>query len=323
MNGKPLLEIKDLRTYFFTYEGIVKALEKVCLEIYEKETFGLVGETGCGKSVTALSILQLVPEPGKIVEGEIFFKNQNLLELPEKEIMEIRGKEIAMVFQDPLTYLNPVLTIGEQISETIMLHQHIDKKEANQKTLEALNLVRMPYPEKIVKQHPHELSGGMRQRAIIAMGISCNPSLLILDEATTALDVTIQAQIFQLLNELKDKMNTSLLVITHDLGLVAENCNRVAVMYAGTVIENSTTKKLFKNPLHPYTNGLLNAIPKIQESSDNLEIIPGNVPNLIHPPSGCRFHPRCIYSKEICKNEVPELRQFEEDHYIACYLYSE
>jgi oligopeptide/dipeptide ABC transporter ATP-binding protein len=297
-------------------------LEKVCLKIFEKETYGLVGETGCGKSVTALSILQLVPEPGKIVEGEIYYKDQNLLKLSDKEIMEIRGKEIAMVFQDPLTYLNPVLTIGEQISETIILHQNIEKNEAHQKTLDALNLVRMPYPEKIVNQYPHELSGGMRQRAIIAMGISCNPSLLILDEATTALDVTIQAQIFQLLNELKDKINMSLLVITHDLGLVAENCNRIAVMYAGTVIENATTKKLFKNPLHPYTKGLLNAIPKIQQSSDTLEIIPGNVPNLIHPPSGCRFNPRCKYAKEICKNELPEMKQFEKDHNIACHLYS-
>ena len=297
-------------------------MEKVCLEINEKDTYGLVGETGCGKSVTALSILQLVPEPGKIVEGDIYYKDQNLLKLSEKEIMEIRGKEIAMVFQDPLTYLNPVLTIGEQILETIILHQHIDKKEANQKTLEALNMVRMPYPEKIVNQYPHELSGGMRQRAIIAMGISCNPSLLILDEATTALDVTIQAQIFQLLNELKDKINMSLLVITHDLGLVAENCNRIAVMYAGSVIENATTKKLFKNPLHPYTIGLLNAIPKIHQSSDTLQIIPGNVPNLIHPPSGCRFNPRCKYAKEICKNELPEMKQFEKDHNIACHLYS-
>ena len=317
-----LLKIENLRTYFYTYEGVVKALEGVNLTVNEMDTVGLVGETGCGKSVTALSVLQLVPNPGKIVGGEIYFKGTNLLALSETGIRKIRGKEIAMVFQDPKTYMNPILTIGEQIKETIMLHQKISKEEAREKTVESLNLVRMPYPEKIVDQYPHELSGGMRQRAMIAMALSCNPDLLILDEATTALDVTIQAQILQLLNELKKEMKHSLLIITHDLGVVAENCDKVAVMYAGVVIEKAETKKLFKKPLHPYTTGLLNAIPKIQEDVEMLKIIPGMVPNLINPPTGCRFNPRCPFAKEICIRDKPEMVKVEPDHFVECHLYS-
>ncbi len=319
---RALLKIENLRTYFYTYEGVVKALEGVYLTVNEMDTVGLVGETGCGKSVTALSVLQLVQNPGRIVGGEIYFKGTNLLALSEAEIRKIRGKEIAMVFQDPKTYMNPILTIGEQIRETIMLHQKISKEEARDRAVESLNLVRMPYPEKIVDQYPHELSGGMRQRAMIAMALSCNPDLLILDEATTALDVTIQAQILQLLNELKKELKHSLLIITHDLGVVAENCDKVAVMYAGVVIEKAETKKLFKKPLHPYTTGLLNAIPKIQEDVEMLKIIPGMVPNLIDPPTGCRFNPRCPFAKEICVRAKPEMVEVELDHFVECHLYS-
>lgn len=316
---KPILSIRNLKTYFYTYEGVVKALEGIDLDIYENETFGLVGETGCGKSVTARSILRLVPIPGKIVEGEIYFNGQNILELSEQDVKKIRGKEIAMVFQDPMTYMNPLLTIGEQIQEIIIHHQKISKKEARLKTIEALKLVRMPYPERIVDQYPHELSGGMRQRAMIAMSFSCNPILLILDEATTALDVTIQAQIFKLVGDLKKVMKTSIIIITHDLGVVAENCDRVAVMYAGVVVESAKTRELFQNPFHPYTKGLLSAIPKIHEDKERLAIIPGMIPNLINPPPGCRFHPRCSDAKEICKVEKPKLIEVNQDHYVSCH----
>jgi len=369
-----LLSIRSLRTYFYTYAGVVKALDDVNLEIYRGETFGLVGETGCGKSVTALSIMQLVPNPpGRIVGGQILLEGEDLLKKSEEEMRKIRGAKISMVFQDPMTYINPVLTIGDQISEVILLHQDLRKevlamkieelqrklekvestsgaardfkskieelekkmkdppkpskgdvkKAALKKTIEILKLVRMPYPERVVKQYPHELSGGMRQRAMIAMALSCGPSLLIADEATTALDVTIQAQILQLLNELKKEIGASILIITHDLGIVAEMCDRVGVMYAGVVVENAGTKGLFRKPLHPYTQGLLRSIPKLHKEMERLEIIPGTVPNLIYPPPGCRFHPRCPYVMEICKRERPPMFEPEEGHFVACYLYGQ
>ena len=369
-----LLSIRNLRTYFYTYAGVVKALDDVNLEIYRGETCGLVGETGCGKSVTALSIMQLVPNPpGRIVGGQILLEGEDLLKKSEEEMRKIRGAKISMVFQDPMTYINPVLTIGDQISEVILLHQDLRKevlamkiedlqrklekvettsgtardfkskieelekkmidppkpskgdvkKAALKKTIETLKLVRMPYPERVVKQYPHELSGGMRQRAMIAMALSCGPSLLIADEATTALDVTIQAQILQLLNELKKEIGASILIITHDLGIVAEMCDRVGVMYAGVVVEYTGTKALFRKPLHPYTQGLLRSIPKLNKEMERLEIIPGSVPNLIYPPPGCRFHPRCPYVMEICKNERPLMFEPEEGHFVACYLYGQ
>jgi oligopeptide/dipeptide ABC transporter ATP-binding protein len=365
------LSIRNLKTYFYTYAGTVKALDGINLDVHKGETVGLVGETGCGKSVTSLSILRLVPNPpGKIVDGEIWFKGRNLLELDESEMRRIRGKDIAMIFQDPMTYINPVLTVGEQIAEVIMLHQDLRaeainakirelrdkfertdpsssdakklsekleamklkppkpsasdlKKAAMKKTIEMLKLVRMPYPEKIVNQYPHELSGGMRQRAMIAMALSCGPSLLIADEATTSLDVTVQAQILTLLNELKKEIETSILIITHDLGIVAEMCDEVAVMYAGVIVEHAETKPLFKNPLHPYTKGLLAAIPRLHEDVEKLEIIPGSVPNLIDPPSGCRFHPRCDFAKEICRIERPRIIEVEPRHFVACHLYTQ
>jgi len=345
----PILSIRNLKTYFYTYAGVVRALEGIDLDIYPGETVGLVGETGCGKSVTALSVMRLVADPpGKIVDGEILFHGEDLLENTEQEMQEIRGKKITMVFQDPMTYMNPVMTVGDQIAEVIMLHQDLSgdvveetdasqgrhtnrpimsqrsaKKVAMAKAVETLKLVRMPYPEKIVKQYPHELSGGMRQRAMIAMALSCGPDLLIADEPTTALDVTIQAQILSLLNELKKEIGTSILLITHDLGIVAEVCDRVGVMYAGKIVELAETKALFRNPSHPYTQGLLRAIPKLHREVEQLDIIPGSVPNLIFPPSGCRFHPRCQFAMETCSTAFPGLTEVEPNHFVSCYLFSQ
>ena len=372
--AETILEIRDLKTYFYTYAGVVRALEGIDLDIYKGETIGLVGETGCGKSVTSLSIMRLVPDPpGKIVGGKIMFKGEDLLSKSEQEMQQIRGSKITMVFQDPMTFINPVLTVGDQVSEVITLHQdlaresvqtkidelqekivQIDpsspdrqrlmgrikelealkdnppkpsrreiKKAALHKTIEMLKLVQLPDPEKVVKQYPHELSGGMRQRVIIAIALSCNPDLLIADEPTTSLDVTIQAQILALLSDLKNKIGSSVLIITHDMGIVAETCDRVGVMYAGNIIEASETKALFRRPLHPYTQGLLRAIPKLHEDIENLEIIPGSVPDLIHPPSGCRFHPRCPFRMDICDKEFPPLLEIEPGHSVACYLYPE
>jgi oligopeptide/dipeptide ABC transporter ATP-binding protein len=369
---EPLISIRNLRTYFYTYAGVVRALEGIDLDIYPGETVGLVGETGCGKSVTSLSIMRLVPNPpGRIVGGSIIYCAKDLLQLPEEEMRKIRGSKITMIFQDPMTFLNPVLTIGEQVSEVILLHQDLArdvvafkiqelkkrleetepnssaasaikkrieqlegelenppkpsqrelKRVAFRKAIDALRLVRMPDPEKTARQYPHELSGGMRQRAMIAMALSCNPDLLIADEPTTSLDVTIQAQILVLLNELKKEVGASVLLITHDLGIVAETCDRVAVMYAGTIVEECPTRTLFKNPQHPYTQGLLNSVPKLHREVEELAIIPGSVPNLINPPSGCRFHPRCPHVMKRCSDGMPKLYETEEHHKVACYLY--
>jgi oligopeptide/dipeptide ABC transporter ATP-binding protein len=321
----PLLSVRNLRTYFYTYSGVVKALDGVHLDIYRNEIVGLVGETGCGKSLTALSIIQLVDRPGKIVDGEIWFKGENLLKKSEKEMRKARGKDITMVFQDPTTYLNPVYTIGEQIGEAIKLHQGSTedknrKSVLNRKVIEVLKLVGMPDPERIAKRYPHELSTGMRQRAMIGMMISCNPDLLVADEATTALDVTVQAQILELLTKLAKQLNTSILIITHDLGIIAETCNRVYVMYAGNIVESAETKELFDNPLHPYTSGLLKAVPALNSSTKRLETIPGFVPNLISPPSGCRFHPRCPHKMPICVEKNPPNVKVGPDHYVSCHL---
>ncbi len=370
--SQTLLNIQNLKTYFYTYAGIVKALDGIDFKIAEGETVGLVGETGCGKSVTSLAIMRLVPDPpGRIVDGIVSFKGQDLLKKSEEEMRKIRGSRIAMVFQDPMTFINPVISIGDQIGEVIALHQDLaseslrldiddlnsklndlgrdsgeaqeirskihkleqlrdsppkisrrrSKKVVLKRTIEVLKLVRMPYPEKVVKQYPHELSGGMRQRAMIAMALSCKPDLLIADEATTSLDVTIQAQILNLLNDLKKKLGSSVLMITHDLGIVAEMCDRVIVMYAGVVVEEAETKELFRNPLHPYTVGLLSAIPRLDQDVDKLEIIPGSVPNLIYPPPGCRFHPRCKFGMIMCKGERPPMIEVAQGHKVACYVY--
>ena len=322
-----ILSIRNLKVYFYTYSGVVEAIEGINLDIYSGETLGLVGETGCGKSVTASAILRLVDSPGKIVDGEIEFKGENLLEKTEQGIRKIRGSKIAIIFQDPTTYLNPVYTIGKQIAEVIREHQKPGSKQATRRlTIEVLKLVRMPDPERVINQYPHELSTGMRQRAMIAMMLSCRPELLIADEATTALDVTVQAQILRLLKELKERLNLSVLFITHDFGVIATICDRVAVMYAGNLVELGSKIDIFDNPLHPYTQGLLSVIPRLdQDVTSELKSLRGTLPNLVNPPTGCRFYDRCDYKNEKCKrmrSKRPEFKEVENGHYVSCYLYS-
>ena len=386
-NGSDLLlEVKNLFTQFFTEEGVVKAVDGVSFNIYSDEIIGLVGETGCGKTVTALSILRLVRAPGKIMDGTIYFNGVNLLELTEKKMRKYRGKEITMIFQDPLNSLNPVMKVGYQLAEVFTLHQEellkeiLDNrklerknkiqeykelraklKNATGKNEERLSLTTDEFEEikiriqllknetrhiptlkdvivdktdnmlkevgiadsrGILDRYPHELSGGMRQRVMIAMALSCNPLLLIADEPTTALDVTIQAQILDLMKDLKKRFNTSILIITHDLGIIAEMCDRVAVMYSGNIVEYATVNDLFKNPRHPYTKGLIGAIPSIEKRDQKLKVIRGMVPNLIYPPSGCRFHPRCDYRLEVCEKINPEMTEITKNYHVACHLYN-
>jgi len=374
-----ILQIKGIKTYFYTEEGVVKAVDGVSFDIHQNEMLGLVGETGCGKSVTALTILRLVRAPGKILEGSIKFKGVDFLQLSEKEMRDYRGKDITMIFQDPLNSLNPVINVGKQLSEIFFLHQkerlksildvlkakrkekqeekkelkielkenierlsEIEKeelKEKIQKLQEAtksepslkrvalkesekmIKAIGIPDAEGILKRYPHELSGGMRQRVMIAMALSCNPALLIADEPTTALDVTIQAQILDLMKDLREKFNTSILLITHDLGIIAEMCDRVAVMYSGNIVEYATALDLFKNPRHPYTQGLISAIPSVEKRDQKLQTIRGMVPNLIYPPSGCRFHPRCDERLEICDKLRPKLHEISDKYFVACHLF--
>jgi len=379
IDKEKLIEIKALKTYFYTEEGIVKAVDGISFDIYEDEVLGLVGETGCGKSVTALSILQLVRAPGKIIDGKVLFKNSNLLDLDKNQMRMHRGNDITMIFQDPLNSLNPVMSVGTQVGEVFLLHQKdIMKEELAKKQLERKNKllkkkelkenlsnnkdrlteeeiseiqsqiaqlkketshvptfkdmltekcvkiiteVGIADAEGILKRYPHELSGGMRQRVMIAMALSCNPALLIADEPTTALDVTIQAQIIELMKDLKDRFKTSILLITHDLGIIAELCDRVAVMYSGSIVEYATADDLFKKPRHPYTRGLISAIPSIELRDKKLKTIRGMVPNLIYPPSGCRFHPRCDERLEICDKVKPEFIEIGDKYYVACHLH--
>ncbi|MCF2136516.1 MAG: ABC transporter ATP-binding protein [Candidatus Thorarchaeota archaeon] len=383
-NDELVLKVKNLYTNFYTYEGVVKALDGVNLFLRKGSTMGLVGETGCGKSVTARSILRLVEPPGRIEGGEVIFYKPNeetgevepidLLQLPDEEMLHIRGKYISIVFQDPATFPNPVFTIGNQIAEVVMLHQDLrreavetkideikaaleqikddqsekahDRRESLTRQLKhfeslldnppepdskykkkaalriaerTLRLVKMPAPDKIMTQYPHELSGGMRQRALIAMALACNPVIMIADEATTALDVTVQAQVLKLLNDLKAEIGSSIILITHDMGVVAETCDWVTVMYAGTSVESCATAELFAKPRHPYTAGLLYAVPKLHERRERFPQIRGSVPNLISPPTGCRFHPRCDYATEECKQKKPELREISPGHWVACH----
>lgn len=378
MSDELVLNVKELYLNFYTYEGVVKALDGVNMFLRRGDTMGVVGETGCGKSVTAKSILRLVEAPGKIESGEILLYDKDketdeiheidIAKLRPEEMLEIRGNKISIVFQDPATYPNPVFRVGDQIAEVIELHQDLsldvlnmkiaklelmlsenlasenraeieekinyyrqqlddpptpDKKSkreaAKLKAIEMLKMVRMPAPEQVVNQYPHELSGGMRQRALIAGSLACNPSILICDEATTALDVTVQAQVLMLLNQLKKEIGSSIIVITHDMGVVAETCNWVNVMYAGTTVESCATLDLFEKPIHPYTAGLLSAVPKLHEAKDRLPQIRGTVPNLITPPSGCRFHPRCDYATKICKEKKPLLEELKPGHWVACH----
>jgi len=321
-----LLDVKNLKTYFFTDEGVVRAVDGVDLYINQGETLGVVGESGCGKSVTALSIMKLIPQPpGKIVEGQILYNGLDLVTLPANKLRKIRGKEISMVFQEPMTSLNPVFTCGEQIAEALRLHEGLGRRDAMDKTVEMLKLVHIPNAERRVKEYPHQLSGGMRQRVMIAMALSCSPNLLIADEPTTALDVTIQAQILELLNELKSKLRMAVMLITHDMGVIAETAQRVVVMYAAKVAEEAPVGDLFKEPLHPYTQGLLRSIPRIDLAATEhlrLETIAGTVPTLrgdIAP--GCRFAPRCPFVKSVCTEQDPVLKEVKPGHKVSCWLY--
>jgi len=321
-----LLDVKNLKTYFFTDEGVVRAVDGVDLHIDKGETLGVVGESGCGKSVTALSVMKLIPQPpGRIVDGQINYDGSNLVDLPANRMRKIRGKEISMIFQEPMTSLNPVFTVGEQIAEAIRLHERLGRRDAMAKTVDMLKLVHIPNAERRVKEYPHQLSGGMRQRIMIAMALSCNPKLLIADEPTTALDVTIQAQILDLLNELKTKLRMAVMLITHDMGVIAETAQRVVVMYAAKVAEEASVGDLFKEPLHPYTQGLLRSIPRIDLAATThrrLETIPGTVPTLrgdIAP--GCRFAPRCPFVKSVCTEKDPVLKEVKPGHKVSCWLY--
>ncbi len=321
----PLLEIQNLRTWFYTDEGVVRAVDDVSLTIERGKTLGVVGESGCGKSVTALSIMRLVSPPGRISGGRITMHENGkpviLSELAEPQLRRIRGKRISMIFQEPMTSLNPVFTIGDQIAEAIRLHQRVDKAEARRRTIEMLRKVRIPVPEKRVDDYPHQFSGGMRQRAMIAMALSCNPQLLIADEPTTALDVTIQAQILDLLRGLQAELGMSILIITHDLGIVAEMADDVAVMYASKVVEYAPVKELFANPLHPYTIGLFHARPDPGKAkTERLNTIQGMVPSPLDFPSGCKFHPRCPFNDGTkCVNEEPQLREVTAGHWARCH----
>jgi peptide/nickel transport system ATP-binding protein len=324
LQKNPLLEIRDLSIHFFTEEGVVRAVENVSFEIYPGEILGLVGESGCGKSVTGLSLLRLIPiPPGRIVNGDILIDGRNLLHLEENEMEKVRGNEISMIFQEPMTSLNPVFTIGDQIIEAIVLHQGLDKAAARKRAIEMLDRVKIPSPEKRVDSYPHQLSGGMRQRAMIAMALSCQPKLLVADEPTTALDVTIQAQVLQLLKEIQREMGMSVLLITHDLGVVAEIADRVAVMYAGRIFEYGPIEAIFSQMRNPYTYGLMSSIPQLTEKKSRLYAIPGQVPDPMHLPVGCKFHPRCYLVIGECKKEEPSLFQVNGDHFSRCIRWKE
>ena len=320
-----LLTIRNLHTYFYTEDGIVKALNGVNLDIKRGEVLGLVGESGSGKSVTALSILRLIQDPpGKIVQGEIWFDGDNLLEYPiERMCEEVRGGKIAMIFQDPMTSLNPVFQVGVQVGEAIKIHQHVRWKEALRRAIAMMQRVGIPAAETRAVDYPHQFSGGMKQRIMISMALSCNPKLLIADEPTTALDVTIQAQILEQMKQIKEETGASILLITHDLGVIGEMADRVAVMYAGNIVEYTAADTLFTTPRHPYTQGLLNCFPEATERKTNLEPIEGIVPNLVHPPSGCRFHPRCKLAMSICAEREPQLREIAPGHHVSCLLYED
>ncbi|MFC7785258.1 MULTISPECIES: ABC transporter ATP-binding protein [unclassified Rossellomorea] len=323
MSKNVVLEVKNLKTHFTSKKGVTKAVDGIDFVLHEGETLGIVGESGCGKSMTSLSILRLVPSPpGKIVDGTIELKGKDILKMSEPELRKVRGNQISMIFQEPMTSLNPVIPVGEQIAEAVRIHQKLGKKEAWKKAVEMLELVGIPSPEQRAKQEPFQLSGGMRQRVMIAMALACNPEVLIADEPTTALDVTIQAQILELMKDLQKKLNMGIIFITHDLGVVAELCDKVAVMYAGQVVEYSSTEQLFSNPKHPYTNGLMSSLPKLHEDQAELETMPGSVPSPYDMPKGCRFSPRCALATARCHEEEPQLNSSKDGSQIRCFLYN-
>lgn len=315
-----LLEVKDLNIHYISHEGTVKAVNDMTFEIAKGETLGIVGETGAGKTTTALGIMQLIQTPpGKIVSGEIIYDGEDLLKKSQSELRKIRGNKISMIFQDPMTSLNPVLTVGEQIAEVIKLHQNVNNAQAMVKAEEMLETVGIPGARS--KDFPHQFSGGMKQRVVIAIALACNPELLIADEPTTALDVTIQAQVITLMNRLKKEFNTSMIMITHDLGIVAEVCDKVAIMYAGNVVEYTNKYNLFTTPKHPYTVGLFNSIPNIEEDETRLKPIKGLMPDPTNLPSGCAFHPRCPKAMPICSKQIPQRTEVSEGHFVNCFLY--
>ena len=317
---KVLLEVKDLSVQYKTDDGVVKAVNDFNIVLNKGETLGIVGETGAGKTTTALALLRLIPDPpGIISSGEVYFEGKNLSDLKDSEMREIRGNKISMIFQDPMTSLNPVMTIGEQIAEGVEIHQKLDKNQAMEKANEMLELVGIP--KERAGEFPHQFSGGMKQRVIIAIALACNPNLLIADEPTTALDVTIQAQVLELMQKLKKEFNTSMILITHDLGIVAETCENVAVMYAGEVIEYASLKDLFENPSHPYTQGLFGSIPNLEEDVERLKPIEGLMPDPTNLPSGCVFHPRCPHATDICKKERPLGKEISQGHTVKCLIY--
>lgn len=319
-----LLQIDNLKVSFHTDEGIVRALDGITLEIHKGKILGVVGETGCGKSVTANAILRLIPSPPGVIEGgRILFKAQNLIDLAEEDLRRIRGGEIAMIFQDPFTSLNPVHTVGKQITETIALHQGLKGQASLDKAIEMMTAVGIPEASQRVKDYPHHFSGGMRQRVMIAMALTCDPDLLVADEPTTALDVTIQAQILDMMARLNQARGTSILLISHDLGLISELCHEVAVMYAGNIVETAATSEFFKDVRHPYAQGLLGAIPRIRHRRDTLSVITGQIPDLIDPPSGCRYHPRCLLVMDRCRREKPQLVRIAPRHRVACFKVQE
>ncbi|MGD6958445.1 ABC transporter ATP-binding protein [Rossellomorea aquimaris] len=323
MSKNVVLEVKNLKTHFTSKKGVTKAVDGIDFVLHEGETLGIVGESGCGKSMTSLSILRLVPSPpGKIVDGTIELKGKDILKMSESELRKVRGNQISMIFQEPMTSLNPVIPVGEQIAEAVRIHQKLGKKDAWKKAVEMLELVGIPSPEQRAKQEPFQLSGGMRQRVMIAMALACNPEVLIADEPTTALDVTIQAQILELMKDLQRKLNMGIIFITHDLGVVAELCDKVAVMYAGQVVEYSSTEQLFSNPKHPYTNGLMSSLPKLYEDQAELETMPGSVPSPYNMPKGCRFSPRCALATARCHEEEPQLHSLNDGSQIRCFLYN-
>jgi len=324
-SNRPLLDVRNLKTYFFTEDGVVKAVDGVDFTVMPGEVLGLVGESGCGKSVTSLSIMRLVGVPGKIIEGEVFFEDRDLLKIPESEMVKMRGSEISMIFQQPQSSLNPVFMSGDQVGEVFQIHERMSKEVSWERAVELLKLVGIPDASGKAKAFPHEMSGGQAQRVMIAMALALKPTLLIADEPTTALDVTIQAQILDLMRDLREKMGTSVILITHDLGVIAEMADRVAVMYAGRIVEQADVGPLFDKPLHPYTQGLIASIPVLGKVTETLDVIPGSVPNLVNLPPGCRFAPRCRsraqYNLSICTEIEPELDEVLSKHLVRCWLY--